>query len=210
LVSPFFVASVAVVEPGVVSVAFASVAVVEPEVVSVASVSVAVVEPEVVSAAFVSVAEPEVVSVADVAEHQASVDIAPAFDVLVPASVVVVEVDNSGRPRFLAFPNVDCYASYSSSVEVVGSESVRSSIGVRTNYGPCNVLSNLGLHHNKNLEHRYNKPNPGYNKVNDTSDLPMDATTNHSRKTNLHLYQEQRTRRSYQASLSHPEVPQMR
>ena len=61
-----------------------------------------------------------VVSVADVAEPQVSVDIAVAFVVLVPVSVVVVEVDSSGRPRFLAFPNVDHFASSSSSVEVVG------------------------------------------------------------------------------------------
>jgi len=70
-------------------------------------------------------AEPEVVfvavaSVADVAEPQAAVDIPVAFVVLVPVSVVVVEVDSSGRPKFLAFPNVDHFASFSSSVEVVG------------------------------------------------------------------------------------------
>jgi hypothetical protein len=79
----------------------------EPEVVSVAA------EPGVVSAV-------AVVSVADVAEPRASVDIAVAFVVLVPVSVVVVEVDSSGRPKFLAFPNVDHFASSSSSVEVVG------------------------------------------------------------------------------------------
>jgi hypothetical protein len=89
----------------------------EPEVVSVA----AELSPEVV----VLVVEPEVVFVVDlevvsVAEPQASVDIAVAFDVLVPVSVVVVEVDSSGRPKFLAFPNVDHFASSSSSVEVVG------------------------------------------------------------------------------------------
>ena len=70
-------------------------------------------------------AEPGVVSaaavfVADVAELQASVDIAVAFVALVPVAVVVVEVDSSGRPKFLAFPNVDYLASSSSSVEVVG------------------------------------------------------------------------------------------
>jgi hypothetical protein len=80
----------------------------EPEVVSPAA------EPEVV----VSVVESEVVFVA--AEPQASVDIAVAFVVLIPVSVVVVEVDSSGRPKFLAFPNVDYFASSSSSVEVVG------------------------------------------------------------------------------------------
>ena len=74
--------------------------------------------PEVV----VLAAEPEVVSVVDleVSEPQASVDIAVAFAVLVPVSVVVVEVDSSGCPKFLASPNVDHYASSSSSVEVFG------------------------------------------------------------------------------------------
>jgi len=84
------------------------------------------VENAVVGVAVVSeVSEPGVVfvalvSIADVAEPQASVDIALAFDVLVPVSVVAVEVDIYGRPRFLAFPNIDYYASPSSSVEVVG------------------------------------------------------------------------------------------
>jgi hypothetical protein len=90
-----------------------------------------VVEPEVVSvvaelqvSALASVAaEPgvvfvAVVSVADVAVPQASVDTPVAFDFLVPVSVFVVEVDSSGRPKFLAFPNVGHYAISSSSVEV--------------------------------------------------------------------------------------------
>ena len=81
--------------------------------------------PEVVSVVELEVSEPgvvfvAVVSVSDVAEPQASVDIAVAFDGLVPVSVVVVEADSSGRPKFPAFPNVDHYASSSSSVEVVG------------------------------------------------------------------------------------------
>ncbi len=99
----------------------AVVLVVEPEVVFVPAelspeVVVSVVEPE--------VSEPGVVFVAvvfvGVAELQASVDIVVAFVVLVPVSVVVVEVESSGRPKFLAFPNVDYLASSSSSVEVVG------------------------------------------------------------------------------------------
>jgi hypothetical protein len=60
------------------------------------------------------------VSIADVAEHRASVDTALAFDVLVPVSGVAVEVDIYGHPSFLAFPNIDYYSSSSSSVEVVG------------------------------------------------------------------------------------------
>ena len=55
-----------------------------------------------------------------VSEPQASVHIAVAFVVLVPASVVVVEVDSSGRPKFFAFPNVWSFPNFSSPFEVVG------------------------------------------------------------------------------------------
>jgi hypothetical protein len=84
-----------------------------------------IVENAVVGAAVPEISEPAVVfvalaSVADVAEPLASVCSALAFDVLVPVSVVAVEVDSSGHPKFLAFPNVDYYASSSSSVEGVG------------------------------------------------------------------------------------------
>ena len=91
----------------------------EPEVVAlvfVAAEPVLAAEPQVFALVFVA-AEPEVVFVS---EPQASVDIAVAFVVLVPVSVVVVEVDSSGRPKFLAFPNVDHFASSSSSVEAAG------------------------------------------------------------------------------------------
>ena len=151
-----------------------------------------------------------VVSVADVAEPQASVDIAVAFAVSVPVSAVVVEVDNSGRPRFVAFPNADCYSTSASSVEVVGDQSVHSATGARTSYGPCSILSNQGLHHNKNLEHSHNNPSPGYNTVSDTNHPAMDATKSHSRKTSLHLSQEQRKHWAYQVALSQPEVLQIR
>jgi hypothetical protein len=132
------------------------------------------------------VAEP----VFDVAEPQASVDIAVVFVVLVPASVVAVEVDSSGRPKFFAFPNICSSPNCPSSVEVVGEESVHSPTGVRTNYGLCSILSNPDLHQNKNLEHCYNNPNPGHNNVSDTNDLPKSATTNHSRNRGLHQCQE--------------------
>jgi hypothetical protein len=102
---------------------------------------------------FVGIVFVALVSVADVAGPQASFDIALTFDVLVPVSVVAVEVDSSGHPRSPAFPNVDYYASPSSSVEVVGQEPVHSSTGARANYGLCSILSNLDLHQNKNLEH---------------------------------------------------------
>jgi hypothetical protein len=126
-------------------------------------------------------------SVADVAEPQASVCIALVFDILVPVSVFAVEVYSSRRPRFRAFPNSDYYASSSSSFEVVREESVHSATGVRTNYGLYSVPSSPDPHHNKNVGHNYNKPNPGRNKVSDTNDLPKDATTSHSRKICLHL-----------------------
>ena len=166
-------------------------------------VVVLVAEHEVFALVFVA-AEPGVVfvaDVADVAEPQASVDNAVAFVVLVPLSVVVVEVDSSGRPKFLAFPNVDHYASSSSSVEVVGAESVHGSTDAHTNDDPCSILSNLGLHQNKNLEHCYNNPSPGYNNVNDTNDLPKNATTNHSRKTSLHHHSQGQRRHTYQVTL---------
>jgi hypothetical protein len=132
-------------------------------------------------------AEPEAASVAGVAEPLAAVDIAVAFVVLVPVAGVVVGVDSPERPKFFAFPNVDHYASSSSSVEVGGKESVHSSTGARTNYGLCSILANPGLHHNRNLELGHNNPSPGYNNVSGTNDLPKDATTNHSRKRGLHL-----------------------
>ena len=102
----------------------------EPEVVSVvaelsAEVAALAAEPEVAfvaaepsSEVAVLAAEPEVAFV--IAEPQVSVDIAVAFVVLVPVSVAVVEVDSSGHPKFLAVPNVDHFASSSSSVEAVG------------------------------------------------------------------------------------------
>jgi hypothetical protein len=185
----------AVAESGAVSVAA------EPQVVS-------VVEPVLVSepgVAFVAV-----VSVADAAGPQASADIAVAFHVLVPVFVVVVEVDSPGRPRFFAFPSIGYYASPSSSVAVVGKESVHNSTGDRTNYGCCSTLSSLGLHHNKNLERCYNNPSPGYNTVSDTNHPAMDATTSHSRKTGLPLSLEQRKHSAHQGLLSHSVVLQTR
>ncbi len=147
------------------------------------------------------------VSVADAAEPQASVDIPVAFRVSVPVSVVAVEVDSSGRPKFLAFPNVDYHASSSSSVEVVSKESAHSSSGARANHGACSILSNPGLRQNKNLGHSYNRPSSGYNTVSDTNDLPIDATTSHSRKTSLLLYQDRR-RYTSQGSLPARVVPE--
>jgi hypothetical protein len=177
-------------------------------------VVVLVVESDVVSVVDLEVSEPgvvfvAVVSVSDVAEPQASVDIAVAFAVLVPVSVVVVEVDSSGRPTFVASPNVCSFPSSSSSVELVGEVFVGSSTGARTNYGLCSILSNLGLHQNKNLELYYNNPSPGYNNVNDTNALPTDATTSHCRRRCLRLHQG-RHRHTSQATLSASAVRQIR
>jgi len=103
--------------------------------------------------------DPKIVSVvaqteafAVVAPEAVSVDIAFAFVVSALVSVVVAEADSSERPRFLAFPNADHFASSSSSVEVAGEESVHSPIGAHTNYGLCSIPSSLDLHHNRNLE----------------------------------------------------------
>jgi hypothetical protein len=183
----------------------------EPEVV------VLVAEPE-VSALVFAAAElfPDVVvlaavhEVAFVSEPQVSVDIAVAFAVLLPVSVVAVEFYNSAHPMFFSFPSVDYFSNSSSSVEVVGEESVHSSTGARTNYGLCSILSNLGLHQNKNLEYRYNNANPCHNNVSDTNDHPTDATTNHSRKTGPLLYQEQRKHHRCRVTLPHSEAWQIR
>jgi hypothetical protein len=158
------------------------------------------VDPEVAVSAVVEpvifvVSEPVVfvaVVSADVAEPQVSVDIVLAFVVLIPVSVVAAWVDNSGRPKFSSFPNIDYSASPSSSVEVVDEESAHIAIDARSNDGPCNALSNLVQRHNKSLEHDYNSPNHGYNSVSDTNDLATDATTSHSRKKDQLLYREQR------------------
>jgi hypothetical protein len=211
---------VADLSPGVVvlaaepEVSAAVSAVAEPEVSAAVS---AAAEPEVSAAvsaaaepspgAVVLAAEPEAVFVA---EPQASVDIAVAFVVLAPVSVAAVEVDSPGRPRFFVFPNADYFASSSSSVEVADQESVHSSTCGRTNYVLCSILSNPDLHQNRSSGHGYNNPNPDCNNVSDTSDLPIGATTSHSRKTCLHQYREQRTHRSCQATLSHPAVPEIR
>ena len=182
-----------VAEPVALFVASESVVadVAEPVVLFVALVSV-VSEPVLFVASVSVVAEPVLVaeSVFDVAEPQVSVDIAVVFVVLVPVSVVAAEVDSSGRPKFFSFPNTCSFPNCSNSVEVVGEESVHSSTGARTNYDLCSILSNPGLHQNKNLEHCYNNPSPGYNNVSDTNDLPKNATTNRSRNRSLHQCQE--------------------
>ena len=157
-----------------------------------------VVEPEFVLVAVVSVCEP-----------QASVDIAFAFVVLVPVSVVAAEGESFGRPKFHAFPNVDYFANSSSFVEVVGQEFVHSPIGALANHGLCSTLSIQGPHQNKNLEHAYNNASLGHSNVSDTSGPPIDATTNHPRKRGLHQCQDQR-RHSSQVSLLPLEVRQIR
>ncbi|MEN6318200.1 MAG: hypothetical protein ABFD82_05545 [Syntrophaceae bacterium] len=193
---------VVVAEPGVFVLVFAA-AELSPRVV------VLVFELAVVSVVDFEVSEPGVVFVADVAEPQASVDIAVAFAVLVPVSVFVVEVDSSEHPMFVASPNACSFPSPSSFVELVGEVFVGSSTGAHTNYGLCSILSNPGPRQNKNLELCYNNPSPGYNNVSDTNDLPMDATTNHCRRRCPRLRQGQH-RHTSQAALSTPVVRQIR
>ena len=151
-----------------------------------------------------------VVSVADVAEPRASGNTPVPSAASAPVSVVVGEVDIPGHPTFFAFPNVEYYARSASSYEDVGDESVRSSTGGHANYDFYSILSTLDLHHNKRSEHCYNNPSPGHNTASDTNDLPMDATRNHSRKTGLQRFQEQRKHWVYQALLLHPVVRKTR
>ena len=83
--------------------------------------------------------------IADVSEPQASDDIPGVFVVLIPACVLAFEVHIPERPRFFVLPKICSFANSSSSVEVVGKESVDGSTGVRTNYGFCSNLSNVDL-----------------------------------------------------------------
>ena len=163
---------------------------------SVPADSAAAVSADPVFVPFVSAAP---VFAADAAAPQVFVCIAPGVAVSVPAAVVAAVVYSSGHPRFFVFPNSDSCPSSSSSAAVVGEESARTPSGVHTNYGLCSTLSNPGPDRNKNVAHSHNKPNPGRNNVSGTSGLPRDATTSHSRKTALPLYQEQRTPRRYPA-----------
>ena len=89
-------------------------------------------------------------SVAGVAERQASVDIAPVFDVSVPVSVLQVEAYNLGCPTFPVVPSTGYYASSSNSVEVAGLKYVHSSTGAHANHGLCNTFSSPDLCQNKN------------------------------------------------------------
>jgi hypothetical protein len=143
---------------------------------------------EVVFVVLVSV----VFEIADVVELQAFVGIVFVFVALIPESVVVVYVYNPERPKFFSCPNNGYSASSSSSVEALNEESVDNSKCDRANYGSDSFLSNMGLRQNRILEHYCNKPTHDHNTVSDTTDLPTDATRNHSRKTGLHLYWEQR------------------
>lgn len=95
-----------------------------------------------------------------------------------------------GPPKSFVFPNIDQHAIPSSSDEVDAPEFAHNAIDVHANGDHDRIPSILGQHQNKILEHSHNKPNPYYSTVNDTNDLPIDATTSHSRKIDQHLYQE--------------------
>jgi hypothetical protein len=111
---------------------------------SVAAFVVVFVAPVSVAAVFAvpAVVFAAVVSVADIFEPQAAVCIALAFEFSVPVSAVAVEVDSSERPSFFAFPNIDYYSSFSSSVEVAGWGYAGSPTGARTNHVLCSIFSN--------------------------------------------------------------------
>ena len=147
-----------------------------------------------------------VVSIAGAAEPQGSADTPVPSGVLVPVSELLVEVDSPVHPTFSVFPNTYYYARSANSVEGVGDESAHSSTGDHANYGLCNILSTLGLHHNRNSERCYNNPSPGRNNVSDTNHRATDATTSHSRKTGPQQHRGQRKRWVFQAALLHPVV----
>jgi hypothetical protein len=142
-----------------------------------------------------------VVSTAHVSERQTSGGIPFVCDVSILLSGVVwVDLDSSGHPMLFAFPNIDYYTSSSSSDGVAGQESVQNSTNVHANDDLCSILSKPGLHQNKILGHCHNKPNLGHDNASDTNDLPMDATTSHSRKTDRRPCLEQHKHRPYQVA----------
>jgi len=163
-------------------------------------------EPEVVSAVDLEVSEPGAAfvapfSIVHVSGRQVSVHIHTAFAVSIPVSVLVEGVDIFRRSIFFLFPNIDYSSSLSSFVEDLDKESVDSPTDAHANYDLCRIVSNQSLYHNKNMGYIYNKSNPDHNNVSGTSALPIDATTNHSRKRCLHQCQAQR-RHTSQVSLS--------
>jgi len=179
-----------------------------------------VAEPQVSEFRVVLAAEPEaseprvvfvfLVSAPDAAELQASDGIALVFAVSAPVFEAAVEADSPGHPKYYAFPNVGYCANCASFVEAAAREFVHNPTGVRTSCVLYNILANPGQHQNRNVERGGNKPTPGYNSVNDTNDLPMDATTSHSRKKCPHRYLEQHTRHPNRELLSQPEAVQIR
>jgi len=137
------------------------------------------------------VAEPEVAfvppfSIVHISERQVSVHIHTVFVVSIPVSAPVKEVDIFRHSIFFLLPNIDYYTNLSSFVEDVDKESVDSPTDARANYDLCRILSNQSLYRNKNMGYICNKSNPDHNNVNDTSALPIDATTNHPRKRGHH------------------------
>jgi len=150
-----------------------------------------------------------VFEIANVSELQAFAGIVSVFVVSIPASVPAASVYNPEHPKSFSCPNNGYSANPSSSAEVANGESVDNSKCDRANYGSDSMFSNMGLRHNKNLEHCCNKPSHDHNTVSDTNGLPMDATRNHSRKTGLRLYQEQRKHHWYLVIRLHSAVLRM-
>jgi hypothetical protein len=124
-----------------------------------------------------------VFDIADAAARRVFVGTSAAVVVLSPVSAAAACAYSPERPNVFSFPNTGCPASSSSCVEAVNEESIDNSKRSRANCDCGSILSNRGLRHNKTLGHCCNKPSHDRNTVSDTSDLPTDATRNHSRKT---------------------------
>ncbi len=147
---------------------------------------------------------------ADIAGPQAFPRIAFAFVRAAPASLAVVAVDSSERPRFFLFPSNDSDAISPSCAATGGMGFVHSATDARTRCGPGSIVASPGLRHNKNWEHFHNKPSLHHNDVSGTSDLPMDATTSHPRKTIPPLYEGRHKHLPYPATRLHTAVLQKR
>ena len=130
-------------------------------------------------------------------------DTAVVSDASTPVSDDAVLACTQRLPNVPVFPNGGFAPSYSSSAEADNGESDDNPNGVHTSCVPCNTFSSQDLHHNKNWGRCHSNSSHGYNVANDTSALPMDATTSHSRKT-CHAWHQEQGRHSFKALQPHP------
>jgi hypothetical protein len=103
----------------------------------------------------VAAAQPEVFALVSAAPEFSAEVVSVVVSAEFSAEVALehFEVDNSEHRSLSVLPSIDSHASSSSSVGVLGWESVRSSTGALANYGLCSSLSSPDLYWNRIVEH---------------------------------------------------------